>query len=159
MWATGAIRIVSLGMKKRTFIKISAALGAEALLQPVPWSRLSWGARAELPEKLKNWAGNIEYHTENLYAAKSVQEVQHYVAGRSKLKVLGTRHCFNTIADSKDGFLSLKPMEEMATMDSTAHTVTVDAGVTYGQLAPFLHEKGFALHSMTSLHHISVAAA
>src|SRR5947207_936427 len=44
MLATGAIRIVSLGMKKRTFIKISAALSAGAVLQPVPWSRLSWGA-------------------------------------------------------------------------------------------------------------------
>ena len=33
------------------------------------------------------------------------------------LKVLGTRHCFNNIADSKDQFLSLKPMDNVIAID------------------------------------------
>ncbi len=40
-----------------------------------------------------------------------------------------------------------------------ARNVTVDAGITYGQLAPYLHDKGFALHNLASLPHISVAGA
>jgi alditol oxidase len=142
-------------MKKRTFLKLSGAIGAEAMLAPLR----VWGAERKVPEKLKNWAGNIEYSTENLYAAKSVEEVKSYVKKTSKLKVLGTRHCFNTIADSRDAFLSLKPMEEVFGLDAAARTVTVDAGVTYGRLAPYLHEKGFALHNLASLPHISVAGA
>jgi alditol oxidase len=140
-------------MKKRTFLKLTGAVGTQSMLSPL----LGWGAK--VPEKLKNWAGNIEYGTESLYAAKSVEEVKSYIKKASKLKVLGTRHCFNTIADSKDAFLSLKPMEEVVSLDAAAKTVTVDAGVTYGRLAPYLHERGFALHNLASLPHISVAGA
>jgi FAD/FMN-containing dehydrogenases len=140
-------------MKKRTFLQLSGAMGAQSMLSPL----LGWGAG--VPEKLKNWAGNIEYSTESLYAAKSVEEVKSYVATTSKLKVLGTRHCFNTIADSKDAFLSLKPMEEVVALDAAAKTVTLHAGVTYGRLAPYLHERGFALHNLASLPHISVVGA
>jgi alditol oxidase len=140
-------------MKKRTFLKLTGAVGTQSMLS----SLLGWGAK--VPEKLKNWAGNIEYSTESLYAAKSVEEVKSYIKKASKLKVLGTRHCFNAIADSKDAFLSLKPMEEVVSLDAAAKTVTVDAGVTYGRLAPYLHERGFALHNLASLPHISVAGA
>jgi xylitol oxidase len=52
--------------------------------------------------------------------------------------------------------LSLKPIEEM-TVDAKARTVTVGAGVTYGQLGPYLDGKGFALHNLASLPHISIA--
>ena len=37
--------------------------------------------------------------------------------------------------------------------------VTVNAGITYGQLSPYLDGKGFALHNLASLPHISVAGA
>lgn len=115
---------------------------------------------ARMPdEKLKNWAGNIEYGTENLYAANSVEQVQRFVKSQSKLKVLGTRHCFNNIADSNYQFLSLKPMDEIVALDQQARTVTVDAGMTYGQLGPLIDAQGFALHNLASLPHISIAGA
>jgi xylitol oxidase len=110
-------------------------------------------------ERLKNWAGNLEYSTDRLYAATSLEEVQGYVKKENKLKVLGTRHCFNNIADSKDSFLSMKPMDKVIALDPAKHTVTVGAGITYGQLCPYLDSKGFALHNLASLPHISVAGA
>jgi xylitol oxidase len=73
--------------------------------------------------------------------------------------VLGTRHCFNSIADSRYNLLSLKPMHEAVAIDPDARKVTVDAGITYGQLCPYLDSKGFALHNLASLPHISVAGA
>jgi len=137
-------------MNKRTFLKFLTAMAASPLISP----RLTWAM-----EKLKNWAGNLEYSTDRLYAANSLEQVQSYVKSQSKLKVLGTRHCFNTIADSKDDFLSLKAMDEVVALDPAAHTVTVNAGITYSQLSPYLHAKGFALHNLASLPHISVAGA
>jgi len=71
--------------------------------------------------------------------------------------VLGTRHCFNSIADSSHNFLSLTSRE--IAVDVSACTVTVDAAVTYGQLGPVLDLKGFALHNLASLPHISIAGA
>jgi len=142
-------------MKKRTFLKIAGAIGAGSILSQLE----QLGAKSAVPEKLKNWAGNVTYSTENLVSAKSVAEVKDCLRKTGKLKVLGTRHCFNTIADSKDGFLSLTEMHDAPVLDETAKTVTVDANMTYGRLAPWLEDRGFALHNLASLPHISVAGA
>jgi len=138
-------------VNKRTFIKLSSAtIASPAVLRLLAWA----GA-----DKLTNWAGNLEYSTASLYAAKSLEQVQDFVKKQAKLKVLGSRHCFNNIADSKDTFLSLKALDQIVSLDPQARTVTVDAGITYGQLSPLLHNKGFALHNLASLPHISVAGA
>jgi alditol oxidase len=138
-------------MNKRTFIKLCAATIVSPVISRLP----AWSAT----ERLKNWAGNLEYSTDRLYAGTSLEEVRDYVKKAGKLKVLGTRHCFNNIADSKDGFLSLKPMDKVIAINPASRTVTVGAGITYGQLCPYLDSKGFALHNLASLPHISVAGA
>src|SRR5580658_11135421 len=138
-------------MNKRNFIRLFAALVASPVVSPL----LTWAFN----KKLQNWAGNLEYSTDRLYSADTLEQVRSYVRKQRKLKVLGTRHCFNNIADSKDGFLSLKPMDEVISLDPAKRTVTVAAGITYGQLCPYLDGKGFALHNLASLPHISVAGA
>jgi len=142
-------------MKKRTFLKLAGAIGAESILSPLA----TLGAESSMPDKLTNWAGNVVYSTQSLHAAKSLAETREYVKRMEKLKVLGTRHCFNTIADSKDAFLSLTEMHDEPALDAAARTVTVDANMTYGKLAPWLEQKGYALHNLASLPHISVAGA
>src|SRR5713226_9938821 len=104
-------------MNKRTFIRLFASLLASPVISPL----LAWASRI----KLKNWAGNLEYSTDRLYSANSLEQVQNYVKKQNKLKVLGTRHCFNNIADSKDLFLSLKPMDNVIAIDPAKRTVTV----------------------------------
>src|SRR6266481_400580 len=138
-------------MNKRTFFKLLAVLVSNRAISPV----FAWAAG----ERLTNWAGNLVYGTDRLYSANSLQQVRDYVKRESNLKVLGTRHCFNNIADSTHNLLSLKAMDEVVELDTRAATVTVSAGITYGQLSPYLHSKGFALHNLASLPHISVAGA
>ena len=115
----------------------------------------SW---AQAP-RLKNWAGNLTYSTDNVQYPKSVAEVQQLVKKLPKVKALGTRHCFNTIADSKDDLLSTKELNKVVSLDAKAHTVTVEGGIKYGELAPYLHQHGYALHNLASLPHISVAGS
>ena len=110
-------------------------------------------------DKLKNWAGNLEYSTDKLYSADSLGDIRDFVRKQSHIKVLGTRHCFNKIADSRDNFLSLRSMDKVIALDPSARTVTIEAGLSYGQLCPYLDSKGFALHNLASLPHISVAGA
>jgi xylitol oxidase len=138
-------------LNKRSFIKLFAAVMASPVIAPL----LAWASK----NRLKNWAGNLEYSTDRLYPADSLAQVKNYVQKENRLKVLGTRHCFNNIADSSHSFLSLKSMDEVVALDSEARTVTVNAGMTYGQLCPYLHSKGFALHNLASLPHISIAGA
>ena len=95
-------------MNKRSFLKLCAALATNQLLPPL-------FARASM-EKLKNWAGNFEYGTENLYSAKSLEQVQQFIKKQTRLKVLGTRHCFNKIADSTHQFISLKEMDQIVAL-------------------------------------------
>lgn len=138
-------------MKKRTFIKVSSVLATGSVLSPL----ISW----QPGDKLKNWAGNLEYSTDQLHQAASVSQAGDIIKKYDKLKVLGSRHCFNRIADSTDGFISLMQMDQVAGLDEKNHTVTVGAGMKYGQLCPYLDNKGFALHNLASLPHISIAGA
>jgi xylitol oxidase len=108
---------------------------------------------------LTNWAGNLTYSTDRLQEANSVEQVRSLVRSLERVKALGTRHCFNSIADSRYNFVSLKPLHEVVALDAQARTVTVEAGITYGQLCPYLDQKGFALHNLASLPHISIAGA
>ena len=98
---------------------------------------------------LVNWAGNYRYSTDRLHPATSVEQVQEYVKQHPRFKVLGTRHCFNGIADSAVDLLSVREMNRVVSLDPAARTVTIQAGMSYGQLCPYL----------ASLPHISVAGA
>jgi alditol oxidase len=106
---------------------------------------------------LQNWAGNYTYSTSILHQPASVDEARDLVKKYDRIKVLGTRHCFNNIADSKDHLLSLGRLDKIVDLDSTDNTVTVEAGVRYGELATWLNERGYALHNLASLPHISIA--
>jgi xylitol oxidase len=139
-------------MKRKTFIQLSSTLMATPFLSPL----LSF---VQQPERLKNWSGNLTYSTDNVFYPKSVTEVQQLVKQHSKIKGLGTRHCFNNIADSRDNLLSTKEMNKVISLDANARTVTVEAGIKYGELAPYLHKQGFALHNLASLPHISVGGS
>ena len=138
-------------MDKRDFLKLFSAMMAAPVFSSL---------FAKTPDaKLKNWAGNFEFSTDRLYPANSVEQVRDFVKSQAKLKALGTRHCFNKIADSKDNLLSLHSMDQVVALDPQLRTVTVDGGMTYGQLCPYLHDKGFALHNLASLPHISITGA
>ena len=137
-------------MDKRTFLRLFSSAIAGSFIRPF--------SMLQAKQSLTNWAGNIVYGTDRLHEAASVEQIQSILRSESKLKVLGTRHCFNSIADSHYNLLSLKPMHKIE-LDADARTVTVEAGVTYGQLGPYLDSKGFALHNLASLPHISVAGA
>jgi alditol oxidase len=136
-------------VQKRTFLQILSAVIANCVAVPL----------LKAQEKIKNWAGNLTYGTDRLETAASANQIQAVLKKEGKLKVLGTRHCFNSIADSRHCLLSLKPMEHVVSIDAKARTVTIEAGITYGRLSPELQGKGFALHNLASLPHISVAGA
>ena len=85
-------------MKKRTFLKVSSAVLTGAAFAPFV------GCTMEKPkETIKNWAGNLTYSTSNVFDPVTVEEVQDIIKKCNKLRALGTRHCFNRIADCTCG--------------------------------------------------------
>ncbi|MEO6219776.1 MAG: hypothetical protein ABIO81_05070, partial [Ginsengibacter sp.] len=89
-------------MDRKTFIKLSSTAMASTIIKP--------GTFYSQEKELTNWAGNFTFSTNNLYFPHSVSEVQSLVKRYPKVKALGTRHCFNRIADSKHNLISLKDL-------------------------------------------------
>lgn len=106
-----------------------------------------------------NWAGNVRYRAAGLHAPESVDELRRLVAATPRIRTLGTRHSFNRIADTDHAVVSLDRMAADPRIDSDASTVTVGAGVRYGELAQYLEAAGYALANLASLPHISVGGA
>jgi xylitol oxidase len=141
-------------MDKREFLKASGAVVAGTLL-----SKMSRGQTGAIDvERRTNWAGNYTYRAKHLDVPDEVEQVRQAIAGHAEAKALGARHSFNGIADSNDEQISLKHFDQME-LDTKNRTVTVGAGVTYGQLAPYIDSRGFAVHNLASLPHISVVGA
>src|SRR6185437_11716470 len=138
-------------MDKREFLKTSGAAMAGSMI-----SHLVSGQ--EPAEPRENWAGNLNYSTDQLHTPATVDEVQQVVKRCAKLRALGTRHSFSTIADSTQNQVSLAKLDSID-IDEKARIATVGAGVKYGQLAPIIEKRGYALHNLASLPHISVAGA
>jgi xylitol oxidase len=90
---------------------------------------------------------------------ESVEQVQAFVKKADKLRALGSQHCFNKIADSPHQLLSTKNLTKVVALDPAKKTVTVEAGIRYGTLGEYLQGKGYALHNLASLPHISVAGS
>jgi alditol oxidase len=105
-----------------------------------------------------NWAGNYAYGAERLHRPRTLERVREIVAAAPRVRVLGSRHSFNDIADSEQ-LISLAGLPADVVADRAVGTVSFGAGLTYGELVRTLNEDGLALHNMASLPHISVAGA
>lgn len=110
-------------------------------------------------ENNRNWAGNYRYGASALLVPETTEQVQEMVARGGRMRVLGTRHSFNGIADTAGSQISLQKLNRVKAVDRANNTVTVEAGIRYGELCRYLHEHGLALHNLASLPHISVAGA
>ena len=108
---------------------------------------------------MKNWAGNVTYSAAEIVRPRSVEEAQELIAGAAAIRPLGTRHSFSLVGDSAAGgaLLSTEHLDRIVAIGET--TVTVEAGIRYGELSSALHDYGLAVANLASLPHISVGGA
>ena len=106
----------------------------------------------------KNWAGNYTYRAQKLHRPSTIEQMQEIIANAPGVRVLGSRHSFNDIADSSE-LITLEAMPMDVVVDHVANTVSFNAALKYGELAETLNAEGVALHNLASLPHISVAGA
>jgi xylitol oxidase len=106
-----------------------------------------------------NWAGNVAFTAPTLIRPGSADQLRATVARSAKVRVLGTGHSFNTVADSPGALISLDDLPHEIEIDSARSVVEVSANVRYAELGPHLAASGFALENLASLPHITVAGA
>jgi xylitol oxidase len=108
----------------------------------------------------RTWAGTHTFAAARLVNATSIEQVQDEVRTRSgRVRALGTRHSFSDLADTDGTLITVTDVDPEPALDEAARTVDVGAGIRYGELALWLEERGWALHNMGSLPHISVGGA
>lgn len=139
-------------MNKRTFLKLSTAFVTRSLFVPPFLYRPG-------QEIGTNWAGNYAYKAQKLHKPNNIDQLQSIIRSSSKVRILGTRHCFNSIADSPVDLVSLENISQEIKINRESQTVTTSAWIKYGELARHLQQNGYALHNLASLPHISIAGA
>ncbi len=147
-------------MERKKFIKTTSLALAGGIIIPQMSCSTNKGIipPAENPIR-KNWAGNYSYKAGAVFEPASVEEVQQLVKKLKKQKALGSRHCFNNIADSPESQISTKKLNRVVDLNAAEKSLTVEAGARYGDFSVALYEKGYALHNLASLPHITVAGA
>ena len=108
---------------------------------------------------MTNWAGNHTYAAARVERPTSTEQLQEIVAGATRVRALGSRHSFTDIADTVGSLVATDGLPLDPVLDENARTVTFGAGARYGDIGPWLQERGWALHNLASLPHISVAGA
>lgn len=107
----------------------------------------------------RNWAGTYEYRAPRIVEASTVEDVQRVVREGGSIHALGTRHSFTDLPDTDGTLVDVSGLTGQFDLDEGARTVTVAAGTRYGIVARALDERGWALHNLGSLPHISVGGA
>lgn len=107
----------------------------------------------------RNWAGNLTYRAASVEHPASIEELRELLGRGGPVKVLGSRHCFNDIADTGGTLISLDRMPAAIEVSAARDAVRVSGGLRYGDIAPVLEAQGLALANLASLPHISVAGA
>ncbi|MFD3584124.1 FAD-binding protein [Streptomyces sp. NPDC058683] len=112
-------------------------------------------------QTVTNWARNITYTAKEFHRPDSLDALRSLVAGGARVRVLGSGHSFNRIADpGPQGLLvSIAGLPPVIEVDTAARTVRVAGGVRYAELARAVDAYGLALPNMASLPHISVAGS
>lgn len=112
-----------------------------------------------------NWAGNLTYRAARIVEPRDEAELIDILAQAqtddTTLRVLGSRHSFNDVADTDGVLVSLAGLAatERVSVAPDRASVRVPAGIRYGDLVPVLDDESLALANLASLPHISVAGA
>jgi len=138
-------------MKRIEFLK-NSSVGLMAL------GMYKWPSLHSI-ELESNWAGNLTYHRKELFAPKSRAELIDVVKKIKNGKALGSKHSFNTVADTHASHISLVYLNNILSLDETNQLVWVESGIRYGTLGKWLDARGYAVHNLASLPHISVMGA
>ncbi|MBE1462748.1 FAD-binding protein [Kibdelosporangium phytohabitans] len=107
----------------------------------------------------RNWAGNVTYRATAIHYPRSLAELRERVANAVRIRAVGTRHAFNELANTGGELVDLGRMPRLVEIDEQARQVRVSAGLRYAEFTEDLDARGFALPTLASLPHISVAGA
>ena len=112
-----------------------------------------------MPPRVTNWAGNVVFAAHRLAAPASLGELQDLVAASDRVRVLGAGHSFNRIADTPVCSSRWPACHRPSNIDPGRAAVTRRGRGAIRGAGPATARAGYALPSLASLPHLSVAGA
>ena len=109
-------------MKRTKFLSTMAASAVGAAIIP------NMISCQDTPKKrlvLKNWAGNYTYVAAETKFPESIDALIDNFKGLSKAKALGTKHCFNDIADTVGTQLSTKNLNAILELNEKERSMLI----------------------------------
>lgn len=111
----------------------------------------------------RNWAGNVHFEPAEVASPRRTDEVAEVVTAAIRqgrhVGAVGTAHSFSAVAATDGVLVATDRLRGIGPLDEAARTVTIEAGVRFAELGPWLDEQGWALANLPSLPHITVAGA
>ena len=108
-----------------------------------------------------NWSRNIKYQHEKVFFPETVEQVQNIMTRTNfdNVRVIGSRHSFNDVADTKSGRSCHISLEKMIFFEFNRLSVKFGAGATYSKLIEACDKKGLAFQNLPSLPHLNVVGS
>jgi len=105
-----------------------------------------------------NWGGNVTFSAQEVVRPESRTQAQELITAADNVRVVGTRHSFNRIADGVV-MLDSSSLPEFLEISADRTSVRVNGSMTYGRLAELLGPLRLTVANFASLPHISIAGA
>jgi len=112
-----------------------------------------------MSDPIRNWAGNVEFRAARVHRPTTLDALRGIVAESERLRVLGTGHSFNRVADTDGDLLRVDALPAEVEIAADRRSATVSAGARLAAIAELLQADGLALPNLPSLPHISLAGA
>ena len=108
----------------------------------------------------RNWSGTYTYAAQQIYRPQTISELQRLIAtGPSVAACARNPALFQWRRRRRRADHARRACLAGITIDEDARTVSVPAGIRYGDLARQLQDSGWAVSNLPSLPHISVAGS
>lgn len=110
-----------------------------------------------MSDPIRNWAGNIDFRAARVHRPSTLDELRGILAAAERVRVLGTGHSFNRIADTDGDLVRIDALPAEVEISADRRSATVAAGLRLAEIAERLQAAGLALPNLPSLPHISLA--
>lgn len=107
----------------------------------------------------RNWSGSRTFQAREIHQPKTLDDLQRIVSKSERAKAIGSRHSFNSIADTSGDLISLEHFDHVVEIDEQTSSATVGGGMPYASFCRELDAAGYAVHNMASLPQITLAGA
>jgi FAD-linked oxidoreductase len=112
---------------------------------------------------MKNWAKNLNFYPQNIYAPKSEQEIQeivyHHLKEKKSIRMRGSAHSWTELISSEEGFIHLDDMQGLISVDQEKKMVKAYAGTKLKRFGEEAFNHKLTLPNQGDVNHQSLAGA